>query len=164
MPKYLNNNKHNILIGDYMAKKKTSFALDANLLKDLKFKAVELGTSQTVLIEKFIKQGLLNIKGVHNFIKDDSGAILIENLNPYLLKKISEMADDEKITEDEAIKKILERGIKNETKNKIPEHLIANKDTYNPDPKLTRELIGIIKTDKPFDTAKAISEVRNREY
>jgi len=166
MPKYLNNNKYNILIGDYMNKKKTSFSLDADLLKDLKFKAVELGTSQTVLIEKFIKQGLINVKGVRSFIKDDSGAILIENLNSHLLKKISEIADNEKITENEAIKKILERGIKNNTKNKIPEHLIANKDTYNPNP--TKEelnsIVGIMEAPEGFDVVEAVNDVRVRKW
>jgi len=166
MPKYSNNNKYNILIGDYMPKKKTSFFLDADLLKDLKFKAVELGTSQTVLIEKFIKQGLINLKEIHNFIKDDSGAIFIENLNPNLLKKISEMAKDKKITEDETMIELLERGIENKTKNKIPEHLIANKDTYNPNP--TKEelnsIVGIIEAPEGFDVVEAVNDVRVRKW
>ncbi len=147
-----------------MSKKKTSFTLNIDLLKDLKMKAVELGTSQTELLEKFIKKGLENNKEVHSFIKDDNGSILIENINPKLLKKISKIAKKEKITEEEAINEVIEKGIKVKTKNRIPEHLILNKDTYNPDHKRRMSFAGIIKTDKPFDTAKAIKEVRSREY
>ena len=147
-----------------MSKKKTSFTLNIDLLKDLKMKAVELGTSQTKLLEKFIKQGLKNNNGDHSLIKDDGGVILIENINPNLLKKISKIAKNEKISEEEAINEIIEKGINAKTKNKIPEHLILNKDTYNPDPEKSRKMIGIIKTDKPFDTTKAIREIRNMEY
>lgn len=147
-----------------MSKKKTSFTLNIDLLKDLKMKAVELGTSQTKLLEKFIKQGLKNNNGDHSLIKDDAGIILIENINPNLLKKISKIAKNEKISEEEAINEIIEKGINAKIKNKIPEHLILNKDTYNPDPEKSRKMIGIIKTDKPFDTAKAIREIRNMEY
>lgn len=146
-----------------MSKKKTSFTLNIDLLKDLKMKAVELGTSQTKLLEKFIKQGLKNNNGDHNLIKDDE-RILIENINPNLLKKISKIAKNEKISEEEAINEIIEKGINAKTKNKIPEHLILNKNTYNPDPEKSRKMIGIIKTDKPFDTAKAITEIRDMEY
>jgi len=147
-----------------MSKKKTSFTLDEDLLKDLKMRAVEVGTSQTKLIEKFIKQGLMIDKGEHSFLKDESGTIIIGNIKDNLLKRISKIAKDGKVTEEKVINEIMEKGIEVKTKNKIPEHLIANKDTYDPDSELTRELIGIIKTKKPFDTAKAIREVRNREY
>ena len=147
-----------------MSKKKTSFTLDEDLLKDLKMRAVEVGTSQTNLLEKFIKQGLMMDKGEHSFLKDESGTIIIGNIKDNLLKRISKIAKDGKVTEEKVINEIMEKGIEVKTKNKIPEHLIANKDTYDPDSELTRELIGIIKTKKPFDTAKAIREVRNREY
>ncbi|OQD59139.1 hypothetical protein MBBAR_6c02510 [Methanobrevibacter arboriphilus JCM 13429 = DSM 1125] len=147
-----------------MSKKKTSFTLNIDLLKDLKMKAVELGTSQTKLLEKFIKQGLKDNNGDNSLIKDDAGIILIESINPNLLKKISKIAKNEKISEEEAINEIIEKGINAKTKNKIPEHLILNKDTYNPDPEKSRKMIGIIKTEKPFDTSKAIREIRNMEY
>ena len=147
-----------------MSKKKTSFTLNIDLLKDLKMKAVELGTSQTKLLEKFIKQGLKNNNEDHSLIKDDGGVILIKNINSNLLKKISKIAKNEKISEEEAINEIIKKGINAKIKNKIPEHLILNKDTYNPDPEKSRKMIGIIKTDKPFDTTKAIREIRNMEY
>ncbi|KZX17536.1 hypothetical protein MBCUT_02110 [Methanobrevibacter cuticularis] len=147
-----------------MSKKKTSFTLDANLLKDLKIKAVQLGTSQTELIEKFIKQGLFKETENHNLINDEIGTIQIENIKPNLLKRISKIAKDEKITEEKAIKEIIEKGIEAKTKNKIPKHLIANKDTYDPDPERLMNMSGIIETDEPFDTAQAIRKVRNMEY
>ncbi len=147
-----------------MSKKKTSFTLNIDLLKDLKMKAVELETSQTKLLEKFIKQGLKNNEEVNGFINDNSGTLIIDNIKPNLLKKISKIAKNEKITEEEAINEILKKGIEAKSKNKIPEHLILNKNTYSPDPEKSRKMIGIIKTDKPFDTAKAIREIRNVEY
>ena len=90
--------------------------------------------------------------------------IRIEDIKPDLLKKISKIAKNEKISEEKAINEIIEEGIKSKTKNKIPEHLIANKDTYDPSHESGRSMIGIIKTDEPFDTAKAIMEVRSMEY
>ena len=113
-----------------MSKKKTSFTLNIELLKDLKMKAVEMGTSQTKLLEKFIKQGLENNKEIHNLAKDETGTIIIDNINPNLLKKISKIAKNEKITEEEAINNIIENGIEVMRKNKFIENLIINKDTY----------------------------------
>ena len=49
-------------------------------------------------------------------------------------------------------------------KNKIPEHLILNKDTYNPDPKRRRESAGMIKGCKPFNAVKLIREMREGGY
>ncbi|MEA4957923.1 hypothetical protein SDC9_37520 [bioreactor metagenome] len=147
-----------------MSKKKTSFTLNIELLKDLKMKAVEIGTSQTKLLEKFIKQGLENNKEIHSLAKDETGTIIIDNINPNLLKKISKIAKNEKITEEEAINEVLKKGLEAKSKNKIPEYLIANKNTYNPNHKRRMSFSGIIETDEPFDTCKAIREVRNRKY
>jgi len=80
-----------------------------------------------------------------------------------LLESISKIAKDENTTEKKILNQIIEEGIKNRTKNKLPEDLIINKETYNPDSKRSRELIGIIKTKEPFDTAKAIREIRGIE-
>jgi len=90
--------------------------------------------------------------------------IKIEDIKPDLLKKISKIAKNEKISEEKAINEIIEKGIETKTKNKIPEYLIANKDTYDPDHERLMSMSGIIKTDEPFDTAKAIKEVRNMGY
>ncbi|MBZ9570594.1 hypothetical protein KQY27_03415 [Methanobrevibacter sp. TMH8] len=90
--------------------------------------------------------------------------IRIENIKPEILKKISQIAKDENITEEEAIIEILEKGIESMSKIKIPEHLIANKDTYNPDHERIMSYSGIIETDEPVDVTKAIREVRNKEY
>jgi len=80
-----------------------------------------------------------------------------------LLKRINKLVEKENININDVIKQGIEK-IENETKITIPEHLIANKDTYNPDPKLTRELIGAIKTKEPVDVSKIIDEVRRMEY
>lgn len=88
----------------------------------------------------------------------------IKDINPHFLKKISEIAKNGGITEEEVINNIIENGIEVMRKNKLLENLIINKDTYNPDFKRSRKMIGIIKTDKPFDTAKAIREIRTMDY
>ena len=81
-----------------------------------------------------------------------------------LLETISKIAKDENATEQEIMTKIIKKGIENiQNKNKIPEHLLMNKDTYDPDPKRTEELIGIIELNEPFDSKKAIREIRGIE-
>ena len=149
-----------------MTKKKTSFTLDADLLKDLKMKAVELGVSQTELIEKFIKQGLMLNKELNSLINDEAGTIQIGNISPILFKKISKISEDEKISKEKVINDMIEKGIKLKTKNKIPEHLIANKDTYNPNP--TKEelnsIVGIMEAPEGFDVVEAVNSVRVRKW
>ena len=149
-----------------MSKKKTSFTLDEELLKDLKMRAVEVGTSQTNLLEKFIKQGLLMDKGEHSFLKDESGTIIIGNIKDNLLKMISKIAKDGKVTEEKVINEIMEKGIETKTKNKIPEHLIANKDTYNSNP--TKEelnsIVGIMEAPEGFNVVEAVNDVRVRKW
>ncbi|MCL2115057.1 MAG: hypothetical protein FWH29_02420 [Methanobrevibacter sp.] len=90
--------------------------------------------------------------------------IIIDDINPNLLKTIKKIAKNEKSSEKKVINEIIEKGIEIKQKNKIPPELILNKDTYNPDPQRRKKFIGIIKTDKPFDTAKAIDEIRRMEY
>lgn len=80
-----------------------------------------------------------------------------------LLNKVSEIANLEGKTENKVLNELIEKAIEDKDKIKIPDHLIANKNR-KPDPEKTRELIGIIKTKEPFDTAKAIDEVRRMEY
>ena len=90
------------------------------------------------------------------------------------LKRIKLLAIEKGTTQRKVINDLLNqaldktenknKGKTKETENKIPEHLIANKDTYNPDPDRIMSRAGIIKTKEPFDTAKAIDEVRKREY
>jgi len=76
-----------------------------------------------------------------------------------LLKTIKGIAKDKNTSINDVIKQGIE---KIEKENKIPDHLIMNKNR-KPDPKLTEELIGSIKTKEPFDTAKAIREIRGIE-
>jgi len=82
-----------------------------------------------------------------------------------IFKPISKIAKKENTTETKLINQMLESALEIKTKkeNKIPDHLIMNKDTYKPDHKKTKELVGIIKTKEPFDTLKAIREIRGLE-
>jgi hypothetical protein len=80
-----------------------------------------------------------------------------------IFKTISKIAKKENTTETQIINQMIKKGLENSKTPEIPEHLIMNKDTYNPDSKRTKELIGIIKTKEPFDTAKAIREIRGIE-
>ena len=47
--------------------------------------------------------------------------------------------------------------------NQIPEHLITNKDTYNPDPEGVMKMAGIIKGCKPFNAVELVREMRKGE-
>jgi len=143
-----------------MTKKKTSFTLDTELLKSLKMKAVQLDTNQTKLLEKFIKEGLKDI------ITDNRGTLTIEDIKPNLLKTISKIAKNKKITEKEVINDAIENGIDYKKLNKIPEHLISNKDTYNSHPtkKELNSIIGIMEAPKDFDVVKEINNVRVRKW
>ena len=92
--------------------------------------------------------------------------IKIEDIKPDLLKKISKIAKNEKISEEKAINEIIEKGIETKTKNKIPEHLIANKDTYNSNP--TKEelnsIVGIMEAPEGFNVVEAVNDVRVRKW
>jgi predicted transcriptional regulator len=87
-------------------------------------------------------------------------------LDSKLFKSISKIAKKENTTETKLINQMLETAVENKTKeNKIPKHLLKNKDTYNPNHEKLMKSAGIIKTKKPFDTLKAIDEVkRDKEY
>lgn len=54
-------------------------------------------------------------------------SIKIEDIKPNLLKKISEIAKDKNITEEEAINEILEKGIEIKSKNK--KYQLKNRQT-----------------------------------
>ena len=83
-----------------------------------------------------------------------------------LAKDISEIAKSENISEDKALNEALEIGVKTMKKEALFKELekkgakIANKDTYNPDPKKNREMAGFIKGVKPFNAVKLIREMR----
>jgi predicted DNA-binding protein len=81
-----------------------------------------------------------------------------------ILNKISKIAKDENKTENKVLNEIIEKGLEDKNKIKIPDYLIANKDTYNPDPKRFLESAGIIKGCKPFNAVKLVREVRSEEY
>ena len=77
-----------------------------------------------------------------------------------LLKTINKLAKNENTTETQLIMDMIKKEVKNRTKNKIPDYLIANKDTYNPDPERFLGNAGFIKNVKPFDAVKLIREAR----
>jgi hypothetical protein len=89
-------------------------------------------------------------------------SIKINGIEPKLLKKIEMIAEKENIEENKILNEIIKKGL--ETINKIPDELIVNKDTYNPNPERRMKFAGIIKTDEPFDTKKALNEIRRMEY
>lgn len=88
---------------------KTTLSLDADIIKSIKLVALNRGTTQTKIINEYLKQGLIN--------------------EPEINKK-----------------------------NEIPDYLIANKDTYNPN--YNENNAGLIKNVKPFDAVKLIRDVR----
>lgn len=80
-----------------------------------------------------------------------------------LLKSINNIAKRKNTTEDEVFNEVIEKGLES-AEVKIPEYLIGNKDTYNPDPKRFLESGGIIKGCKPFNAVKLVREVRSGDY
>ena len=76
-----------------------------------------------------------------------------------ILNKISEMAKDQNTTETKIINDMLKKEVE-KPRNKILDYLIANKDTYNPDPKRLMSMAGIIKTDRSVDAVKLVREMR----
>jgi len=76
-----------------------------------------------------------------------------------LLNKISRIAKDKNTTKNKIINDILKKEVE-KPKSKIPDYLIANKDTYDPDYKDNGELAGIIDYCEPFDAVKLIRDVR----
>jgi len=83
-------------------------------------------------------------------------------IKPDLLKIVSEIAKRENTTENDVINNLIAKGIE-ESEPKIPEHLITNKDTYNPDPKRRRKSAGMIKGCKPFNAVELVREMRSED-
>jgi len=74
-----------------------------------------------------------------------------------LLQTIKGIAKDKNTSINDVIKQGIE---KIEKENKIPDHLIVNKDTYDPNYNDNGELAGIIDYCEPFDAVKLIRDVR----
>ena len=154
-----------------MAKKKTSFTLETSLLKDLKMKAVQLETTQTKLIEQYLKESLDEER--EHKIKGDKMAFQVEDIEPNILKSIRSMAKNKGMSEKETINILLKKGLKTtENKKDVFERLekstkgkikIANKDTYNPNPskKELNSIVGIVKAPKGVNPVQALLDLRN---
>jgi len=76
-----------------------------------------------------------------------------------VFQTIKGIAKDKKTTEKKLINDILKKKIE-PPMNKIPDYLIANKDTYNPDPESFLKNAGFIKNVKSFDAVKLIRDAR----
>ena len=83
-----------------------------------------------------------------------------------IFKTLKKVAIDREISQNQLMNDYLIAGLKNEEKpkSKIPEHLILNKDTYNPNPERRRKFAGTIKYGKPFSAVKIIREMREGGY
>jgi len=92
------------------------------------------------------------------------------NIKPDLLKAVSKIAKKEGISENKALNEIIEKGIETKTKEKtrtrtkIPNYLIANKDTYDPNPDRFLKSAGMIKGCKPFNAVEMVRKMRNGDY
>jgi hypothetical protein len=84
------------------------------------------------------------------------------NINPDLLKTIRKIAKRENTSENNVINDLIAKGIE-KSEPKIPEHLITNKDTYNPNPERVMKMAGIIKGCKPFNAVELIRDMRKGE-
>jgi len=86
------------------------------------------------------------------------------NIDKDIVDSIKIIAKNKKSTQTEIINEYLKRSLEAEDeKNKIPEYLIANKKTYNPDKERKKNMAGIIKGKKPFDAVELINSSRRGE-
>jgi len=91
-------------------------------------------------------------------------------LDKDIFKSLKKVAIDREISQNQLMNDYIVTGLKNEEKGKskllkqIPEHLILNKDTYNPDPDRLMKMAGIVKGCKPFNAVKLIREIREGGY
>ncbi|KZX10762.1 DUF6364 family protein [Methanobrevibacter curvatus] len=90
---------------------KTTLSLDKDIIKSIKLVALNKDTTQTKIINEYLKQGLMNEEDINK-------------------------------------------------ENKIPEHLILNKSTYNPDHEKLMSMAGIAKNGKPFSSVELIRKMR----
>jgi len=87
-------------------------------------------------------------------------------LDKNIFKSLKKVAIDKEISQNQLMNDYIVEGLKNEEKGKskfpkqIPEHLILNKDTYNPDPERHMKMAGIAKYGKPFSAVKLVREMR----
>jgi len=79
--------------------------------------------------------------------------------NPSILKNISEIAKRENKSEAKVLEDIIKKGLK-DTESKIPEQLILNKDTYNPNHERLMGMAGIAKHGKPFSAVELVRKMR----
>jgi len=86
------------------------------------------------------------------------------SISAHIYKKIKKIAEIRGNTISETLNEIVDDFEKNNDKKEIPDSLIANKDTYNPNPESIMEMAGIIKLDEPFDAVKAVRDIRVRKY
>lgn len=82
------------------------------------------------------------------------------SINDDIYKTISKIAKKENTTEDKIINDVLKKEINNKTRNTIPDYLIGNKDTYDPDPERRLRFGGFITGCKPFNAVELVREMR----
>lgn len=83
------------------------------------------------------------------------------NLDRDVVKGIKVVALNKNTTQTEIVNEYLKKGLESEkSKDKIPNYLIANKDTYNPDPGEVEKMAGMFTTKRPFDAVKLVRQVR----
>lgn len=84
-------------------------------------------------------------------------------INKSIFKALKKVAIDKEISQNQLMNNYIIEGLKNEdkNKNKIPEHLILNRDTYNPDPERFLRMAGIVKDCEPFNAVKLLRKMRS---
>ena len=78
-----------------------------------------------------------------------------------IYKIITKIARRENTSEDELINKVLEKSFENESEVDIPDYLIANKNTYDPNPSKEElySIVGIIDSPtEDFNIVKAVED------
>jgi len=79
-----------------------------------------------------------------------------------VLAKVKSIATKKGTTQNKIMNDLIAKGIE-KSESKIPEHLITNKDTYNPNPERVMKMAGVIKGCKPFNAVELVREMRKGE-
>ena len=86
------------------------------------------------------------------------------NIEKEIIDSIKIIANNKNSTQTEIINEYLKKSLEAEDeKYKIPDYLIANKKTYNPDKQRKKNMAGIIKGKKPFNAVDLLNSSRRGE-
>lgn len=143
--------------------KKTSFNFDKNLLKDLKLQSFESEVTQTELVHRYIKEGLLREKNQN----EDVIELNTITVNDDLMERLVIESNARNINVNELANKYILQGLEednvvpNEVKN--PKAILDLLDHDKPEgDNVLKSIVGIIDVESEFNAVelKKLSQIR----